>query len=219
MERIDELILEYLPEHMQECDWMPDSAKKVLAALCDLLINSQAKDTGIIYANNNLIMKIARIGKTSLIQGIYWLVKYELITTTRGEARTNGKKTKASSYTVLLDNFEKPLVMKTWKDNLAQFINKKPEPAREEPQKEELEEPRQTRPTVTIEEPSSLEDLFSKADKATTQEDLERLKGYMYGILRDHIEKNGMEEEEITELYHEAEERFEQYQVTSLRPV
>lgn len=225
MARIDELIEMYLPEHMKKNDQVPFSVKKVYAALHELNEHSEAKNTGIIIANNALIRKISGVGGSELQNAFRFLIDHNLITRTPGTRWEKGQmiqkgKGNASKYTIIWDNYLKPIRNMTNEDYIARHlkeIHAQPAPVITIDEPSPVPEPQST---ILIEPPSSLEDIYSRMDKATTTEELDRVQKDMYGVLHEHC--NGMEEDETIDMYHDAEEKLEQarnrFQVTSLRP-
>ena len=218
-----EEMMKRLPHVFLESEAISDAAKKVMAALFHLFVtNEQAQRTGNIVCPNHRLRNITRIGQNQMRDAVNELKEYSLIERKPGKTWEKGKQKEASTYRINFEAIDKPIRRKTfddyrrlWENLSSNHIEEQPAPVIT------IDEPQ---PTILIEPPSSLEDIYSRMDKATTIESLEKLQGYMYGALRDHIEENELVEEQITDLYHKAEERYEQnhnrlqqYQITSLK--
>ena len=87
-----EEMFDRLPSNIKETEILRLSSKKVLAALLDLLLHSEARESRIIYCQNSRLRKISGINSNELLPSIEQLIDYDLITRKVGKARKEGKK-------------------------------------------------------------------------------------------------------------------------------
>lgn len=122
--KFDEMF-DRLPSNIKETDVLRYEAKKVLAALLELLLHSDARNTGVIYCGNKLLRKLSGVGADNLIPALNQLEDYELITRIKGSARINQKvKGQASEYMINFKKLKEPIVKKTFDDLFSQFCEK-----------------------------------------------------------------------------------------------
>ena len=127
-----------LPVNIRETDVLRLESKKVLAALLELLLHSEARNTGVIYCGNKLLRKLSGVGADNLIPALNQLEDYELIKRIKGSVRTNQKeKGQASEYRINFKKLKEPIVEKTFNDLFERFC-------------EEAETPISTTITTTI---------------------------------------------------------------------
>ena len=119
--KFDEMF-DRLPVNIKETDVLRLESKKVLAALLELLLHSEARNTGVIYCGNKLLRKLSGVGADNLIPALNQLEDYELITRIKGSVRTNQKeKGQASEYRINFKKMKQPIVEKTFDDLFEQF--------------------------------------------------------------------------------------------------
>ena len=116
MKTIEEM-MERLPSSIKETDLLKLSTKKVLAALLDRLIHSEAKDTGIIYCNNRTLRRMAGVGSNVLIDSLYELGDYGLVERRRGTGVGD-----ASEYVIDFSELVKPIKEKSFEDLYGKFL-------------------------------------------------------------------------------------------------
>lgn len=116
MKTIEEM-MEKLPSNIKETDLLKLSTKKVLAALLDRLIHSEAKDTGIIYCNNRTLRRMAGVGSNVLIDSLYELGDYGLVERRRGTGVGD-----ASEYVIDFSELVKPIKEKSFEDLYGKFL-------------------------------------------------------------------------------------------------
>lgn len=136
-----EEMMDRLPSNVKESDVLRLESKKILAALLELLLHSEAKQSGVIYVGNGMLRKLSGVGSSNLLSGIGQLIDYELITRVKGSVRkVQTEKGQASEYRINFKKLKEPIVEKTFDDLFSQFC--------EEPQS--LEKPISTTITTTI---------------------------------------------------------------------
>ena len=136
-----EEMMDRLPSNVKESDVLRLESKKILAALLELLLHSEAKQSGVIYVGNGMLRKLSGVGSSNLLSGIGQLIDYELITRVKGSVRkVQTEKGQASEYKINFKKLKEPIVEKTFDDLFSQFC--------EEPQS--LEKPISTTITTTI---------------------------------------------------------------------
>ena len=116
-----ESMMDLLPSNVIETDVLSYTSKKVLAALLELLLHSDANDTGVIYCQNSKLRKMAGVGSTELMRSIRQLVDYELITRKAGSP----EKGNASEYTINFEKITEPIVKKNFDDLFSKFLKPK----------------------------------------------------------------------------------------------
>ncbi len=118
-----EEMMDRLPSNIKESDVLRLESKKVLAALLDLMLHSEARKSKVIYVNNGTLRKIAGINSNSLLEATRQLEDYDLITRKAGTVREVGsKKGTASEYTIKFNNLKKPLKELSFDDLFSEFI-------------------------------------------------------------------------------------------------
>ena len=111
-----------LPSNVKDSDVLRLESKKILAALLELLLHSEAKNSGIIYVGNGMLRKLSGIGSNNLLSGIQQLEDYELITRVKGSVRkVQTEKGQASEYRINFKKLKEPIVEKTFDDFFSQF--------------------------------------------------------------------------------------------------
>lgn len=120
--KFDEMF-DRLPSNIKETDVLRYETKKVLAALLELLLHSEARNTGVIYCGNKLLRKLSGVGSDNFIPALNQLEDYELITRIKGSVRINQKeKGQASEYRINFKKLKEPIVKKTFDDLFSQFF-------------------------------------------------------------------------------------------------
>lgn len=117
-----EEMFDRLPSNIKETDILRLQTKKVLAALLELLLHSDARESRVIYAPNSRLRKLSGISSNDLLPSIEQLIDYDLITRKVGTVRKEGEKSEASEYTINLKKLKEPLVEKTFDDLFSEFI-------------------------------------------------------------------------------------------------
>ena len=135
-----EEMFDRLPSNIKETDILRLPTKKVLAALLELLLHSEARESRVIYAPNARLRKLSGISSNDLLQSIEQLIDYDLITRKVGTVRKEGEKSEASEYTINIKKLKEPLVEKTFDDLFSEFLE----------EEESLEMPINTATTTTI---------------------------------------------------------------------
>jgi hypothetical protein len=130
-----------LPSNIKESDVLRLESKKILAALLELQLHSEAKNSGIIYVGNSMLRKLSGVGSSNLLSGIQQLIDYELITRVKGSVRkVQTEKGQASEYRINFKKLKEPIVEKTFDDLFSQFCE----------ESQSLEKPISTTITTTI---------------------------------------------------------------------
>lgn len=137
--KIEEM-MDRLPSNIKDTDVLREESKKVLAALLELLLHSQAKQTKVIFVNNSMLRRLSGINSNMILPSVNQLIDYDLISRKCGKPRKEGKKSEASEYTINFNNLTKPLVEKTFDDLFGDFLDNS----------ESLETPINTAITTTI---------------------------------------------------------------------
>lgn len=135
-----EEMFDRLPSNIKETDILRLPTKKVLAALLELLLHSEARESRVIYAPNSRLRKLSGISSNDLLPSIEQLIDYDLITRKVGTVRKEGEKSEASEYTINIKKLKEPLVEKTFDDLFSEFLE----------EEESLEMPINTAITTTI---------------------------------------------------------------------
>lgn len=104
----EERMNEVLPPNILESE-LDFATKKVLAALCDWYLNSQAKESGIVIINNKELAAIACVGGNPLQKALRQLHEYNLVDRIIGTGLGN-----ASQYRINFKQMMKPLKRKTF---------------------------------------------------------------------------------------------------------
>lgn len=100
---------EILPQNIKDSELLSLATKKVLAALLDWYLNSEAKTTKVVIISNKILCSIASVGGTSLQESLRELNDYNLVTRTIGT-----KLGDASKYNINFKNLVKPLQKQTF---------------------------------------------------------------------------------------------------------
>jgi hypothetical protein len=130
-----------LPSNIKESDVLRLESKKILAALLELQLHSEAKNSGIIYVGNSMLRKLSGVGSSNLLSGIQQLIDYELITRVKGSVRkVQTEKGQASEYRINFKKLKEPIAEKTFDDLFSQFCE----------ESQSLEKPISTTITTTI---------------------------------------------------------------------
>ena len=117
-----EEMFDRLPTNIKETEILRFSSKKVLAALLELLLHSEARESRVIYAPNSRLRKLSGISSNDLLPSIQQLIDYDLITRKVGKVRKEGEKGEASEYIINLKKLKEPLVEKTFDDLFSEFL-------------------------------------------------------------------------------------------------
>lgn len=117
-----EEMFDRLPSNIKETDILRLPTKKVLAALLELLLHSEARESRVIYAPNARLRKLSGISSNDLLPSIEQLIDYDLITRKVGTVRKEGEKSEASEYTINIKKLKEPLVEKTFDDLFSEFL-------------------------------------------------------------------------------------------------
>ena len=135
-----EEMFDRLPTNIKETEVLRLESKKVLAALLELLLHSEARESRVIYAPNSRLRKLSGIDSKKLLPSIEQLIDYDLITRKVGKVRKEGEEGEASEYTINLKKLKEPLVEKTFDDLFSEFLD----------EGESLEMPNNTAITTSI---------------------------------------------------------------------
>ena len=135
-----EEMFDRLPSNIKETEILRLPTKKVLAALLELLLHSEARESRVIYVSNARLRKLSGISSNDLLPSIEQLIDYDLITRKVGTVRKEGEKSEASEYTINIKKLKEPLVEKTFDDLFSEFLE----------EEESLEMPINTAITTTI---------------------------------------------------------------------
>lgn len=117
-----ERMLEQLPTSIKETELLSTGAKKVFAALWELLLHSKARNSQIIYCDNKRLREMSGVRKSQLISYLKELMDYDLITRDVGESRVEGTRSKASEYTINLLKLKEPITEKVTGDNFVERL-------------------------------------------------------------------------------------------------
>jgi hypothetical protein len=136
-----EEMMDRLPSNIKDSDVLRLESKKIMAALLELLLHSEAKNSGIIYVGNGMLRRLSGVGSNNLLGGIQQLEDYELITRVKGSVRkVQTEKGQASEYRINFKKLKEPIVEKTFDDLFSQFVQ----------EAQSLEKPISTTITTTI---------------------------------------------------------------------
>lgn len=102
---------EILPQNIKDSELLSLASKKVLAALLDWYLNSEAKTTKVVIISNKVLCSIASVGGTSLQESLRELNDFNLVTRTIGT-----KLGDASKYYINFKNLVKPLQKQTFEN-------------------------------------------------------------------------------------------------------
>ena len=116
-----EEMFDRLPTNIKETEVLELESKKILAALLELLLHSEARESKVIYASNSRLRELSGINKNMVKPSIDQLQDYGLITRKKGKPRREGEKSEASEYTINFKKLKEPLVKKTFDDWFGEF--------------------------------------------------------------------------------------------------
>jgi len=120
-----EEMFDRLPANIKETEVLRFQSKKVLAALLELLLHSEARKSGIIFCGNSLLRKLSGINENKLLPAIDQLIDYDLISRKIGKTRKEGEKGMASEYIINFQKLKEPLVEKTFDDLFGEYTDDK----------------------------------------------------------------------------------------------
>ena len=112
-----EEMFDRLPSNIKETEVLRFTSKKVLAALLDLLIHSDAKESGIIFCQNERLIRLEKKKKNGLLPAIQQLIDYDLISRVVGKGEGI-----ASEYKINFKRLLEPLTEKTFGDLFSCYI-------------------------------------------------------------------------------------------------
>lgn len=202
-----EEMFDRLPTNIKETDVLRLSSKKVLAALLELLLHSEARESKIIFCGNARLRKLSGIDNNKLRPSIDQLIDYDLITRKVGKVRKEGEKDEASEYTINLKKLKEPLVEKTFDDLFSEFLE----------EGESLEMPINTTTTTSI--TSSISTKKSILNTTTLQEqgqaELERPSSYSdlqkYFVKRMEEECKNKNLDELNEIQESLKDELDEF--------
>lgn len=204
-----EEMFDRLPTNIKETDVLRLSSKKVLAALLELLLHSEAKESKIIFCGNARLRKLSGIDNNKLRPSIDQLIDYDLITRKVGKVRKEGEKDEASEYTINLKKLKEPLVEKTFDDLFSGFLE----------EGESLEMPINT--TITTSITSSISTITTNSILNTTtlqeqgQAELERPSSYSdlqkYFVKRMEEECKNKNLDELNEIQESLKDELDKF--------
>lgn len=135
-----EEMFDRLPSNVKDSEVLRIESKKILAALLELLLHSEAKNSGIIYVGNGKLRRLSGVGSDNLLSGIQQLEDYELVTRIKGSVRkVQTEKGQASEYRINFKKLKEPIVEKSFDDLFSEFLE----------DEESLEKPISTTITTT----------------------------------------------------------------------
>ena len=117
-----EEMFDRLPSNIKETEVLWDESKKVLAALLELLLHSEARESKIIYAPNSRLRKLSGIDNGKLRPSIDQLIDYDLISRKVGKPRIEGEKSEASEYIINFKKLKEPIIEKSFDDLFSDFF-------------------------------------------------------------------------------------------------
>ena len=170
-----EEMFDRLPSNIKETEILRLPTKKVLAALLELLLHSEARESRVIYASNARLRKLSGISSNDLLPSIEQLIDYDLITRKVGTVRKECEKSEASEYTINMKKLKEPLVEKTFDDLFSEFLE----------DEESLEMPINTAITTTIttstttSTTNSIESTTSTTTSSTDNKYFQEFKGFV----------------------------------------
>lgn len=193
-----EEMFDRLPSNIKETEILRLPTKKVLAALLELLLHSEARESRVIYAPNARLRKLSGISSNDLLPSIEQLIDYDLITRKVGTVRKEGEKGEASEYTINIKKLKEPIVEKTFDDLFSEFLE----------DEESLEMPINTTITTSItnsistitttsnstEIPNSIKNTSSTSLQVKGQNQMELEKPNNYRDLMEYFKKRMIEE-------------------------
>lgn len=154
-----EEMFDRLPSNIRDTEILRLPTKKVLAALLELLLHSEARESRIIYCQNSRLRKLSGISSNDLLPSIEQLIDYDLITRKVGTVRKEGEKGEASEYTINMKKLKEPLVEKTFDDLFSEFFE----------EEESIEMPINTAITTSITNTISISNSSSITNSTSTE--------------------------------------------------
>ena len=154
-----EEMFDRLPSNVKDSEVLRIESKKILAALLELLLHSEAKNSGIIYVGNGKLRRLSGVGSGNLLSGIQQLEDYELITRVKGSVRkVQTEKGQASEYRINFKKLKEPIVEKTFDDLFSELLE----------DEESLEKPISTTITTTITTSTTTSNTTSNTNTTAT---------------------------------------------------
>lgn len=118
-----EEMFDRLPSNVKDSEVLRIESKKILAALLELLLHSEAKNSGIIYVGNGKLRRLSGVGSHNLLSAIQQLEDYELVTRIKGSVRkVQTEKGQASEYRINFKKLKEPIIEKTFDDLFSEFL-------------------------------------------------------------------------------------------------
>lgn len=137
-----EKLFEQMPTNIKETELISFGAKKVFAALWELLLHSKARDSKVIYCGNKRLREMSGVKTSNLLEHLKELSDYDLVTRKVGSSRIEGERSQASEYIINLPKLKEPITKKVTGDDLLERLL--------EETSEPLETPMGTPTTTTI---------------------------------------------------------------------
>lgn len=181
-----EEMFDRLPSNIKETDILRLPTKKVLAALLELLLHSDARESRVIYAPNARLRKLSGISSNDLLPSIEQLIDYDLITRKVGTVRKEGEKSEASEYTINMKKLKEPLVEKTFDDLFSEFLE----------EEESLEMPINTAITTTTSITTSTAISTSTSSTTSTSTTTSSTDNRYFQEFKDFVDENLVGENE-----------------------
>lgn len=172
-----EEMFDRLPSNIKETDILRLPTKKVLAALLELLLHSEARESRVIYAPNARLRKLSGISSNDLLPSIEQLIDYDLITRKVGTVRKEGEKSEASEYTINMKKLKEPLVEKTFDDLFSEFLEE--EESLEMPINTAITTTTSTTTSTATSSTSSIESTTSTETSSTDNKYFQEFKGFV----------------------------------------
>ena len=117
-----EKLFEQMPTNIKETELISFGAKKVFAALWELLLHSKARDSKVIYCSNKRLREMSGVKTSNLLEHLKELSDYELVTRKVGSSRIEGKPSQASEYVINLPKLKEPITKKVTGDDLLERL-------------------------------------------------------------------------------------------------
>ena len=155
-----EKLFEQMPTNIKETELISFGAKKVFAALWELLLHSKARDSKVIYCSNKRLREMSGVKTSNLLEHLKELSDYELVTRKVGSSRIEGKPSQASEYVINLPKLKEPITKKVTGDDLLERLL--------EETSEPLETPMGTPTTTTTTTTTSIPTSTTTSTTTTT---------------------------------------------------
>lgn len=155
-----EKLFEQMPTNIKETELISFGAKKVFAALWELLLHSKARDSKVIYCGNKRLREMSGVKTSNLLEHLKELSDYDLVTRKAGSSRIEGKPSQASEYIINLPKLKEPITKKVTGDDLLERLL--------EETSEPLETPMGTPITTTITTSTSIPTSTTTLTKTAT---------------------------------------------------